>query len=199
MKKKKLVIATNNRHKMQEISSILEDSPYKAVSMESEGIFMDPEESGNTFAENALIKAKAVSLATGHPVVADDSGLMVDCLGGAPGVLSKRYSGPQATDQENNRLLIENIRKFPPESRTARFVCNMAFVRPGGTHFVVEGSCEGIILLEPRGSGGFGYDPVFFVSALGKTFAELSMEEKNKVSHRAKALMQLKDRLEEGE
>jgi XTP/dITP diphosphohydrolase len=147
-----------------------------------------PPESGESFQENACIKATAVARATGCLALADDSGLEVDALGGEPGVLSARYGGPTATDADRNRLILERLRGVPKERRTARFRCVIAIADPQGQVRVSEGICEGRITQAPRGSSGFGYDPIFEIPSLGKTVAEVAPEVKNRLSHRAKAM-----------
>jgi XTP/dITP diphosphohydrolase len=152
-------------------------------------------EDGATFAENALKKGMAAARATGLPVIADDSGLEVDLLGGRPGVRSARYAGEDATDSANNERLIGEIAGFPEGGRTAAFRCVVALCLPDGSCHTFTGSLEGLILKEPRGSGGFGYDPLFLIPEYGKTLAELPMEVKNAISHRGKALAALKEYL----
>ena len=151
------------------------------------GVDVEVEETGTTFAENSLLKAQAVFDATGLATVADDSGLMVDALGGAPGVYSARYGGLH-TDAERIALLLENMKDVPDEKRTAQFVCAVTCLLPDGRKIAVQGVCPGVILRAPRGEGGFGYDPVFYLPEFGKTFAELAGEEKNRISHRGRAL-----------
>ncbi len=190
-----LVIASNNAHKIAEIRAILDDDVV-VLSLSEAGVELDVEESGATFAENAVIKAECVSRKTGLPTLADDSGLTVDALGGAPGVRSARYAGDHGRDGENNALLIKNLEGVPLYDRTAQFVCAMALAAPGRETTVETGVCPGVITFEPRGEGGFGYDPYFeYVS--GETFAEMPAEEKNRVSHRASALRRMLPRIEE--
>jgi XTP/dITP diphosphohydrolase len=155
-------------------------------------------EDGDTFIDNALKKARERAQATGLLTLADDSGLAVDCLDGAPGVYSARYAGENASDQENNQKLREALEDIPREQRTASFKCAMALVDPeNNEEIVVEGSCEGIIELEPRGENGFGYDPYFFLPGYGKTMAELPLKVKNQISHRARALVKIKEEINE--
>lgn len=180
----RLLLATNNEHKTRELREIL-GGIYEVVSLKEASLAVEVEETGRTFAENAILKAEEVAKQTGMPALADDSGLAVDALSGAPGVHSARYAGIHGDDAANNRLLLENL-KGVPHPRTARFVCAMALARPGQETLVVEGSVPGEILDAPRGTGGFGYDPLFAV-ADGRSFSELSEAEKNRVSHRAKA------------
>ena len=181
-----LVIASNNAHKIREISDMLDDG-LRVISMREAGFTDEIEENGDTFEENARIKALAVARATGYCALADDSGLTVDALDGAPGVRSARYAGVHGDDAANNDLLIRNLRDVPAQERTAQFVCAMALALPGGQVTTVQGACPGVITFAPRGEGGFGYDPYFeYVS--GETFAEMGESEKNRVSHRALAM-----------
>ncbi|MBP3634085.1 MAG: XTP/dITP diphosphatase [Oscillospiraceae bacterium] len=183
----KLVLASKNQHKLVELQTILGQMGLEVV-LESEiGIDVDVEETGVTFAENAMLKAKAVMEASGMAAIADDSGLMVDALNGEPGVYSARYGGRE-TDLDRTMLLLENMKDVPEEKRTGRFVSAIACALPDGREVTAEGVCEGTILFELRGNGGFGYDPVFYVPVLGKTFAEAGAEEKNAISHRGNAL-----------
>ncbi len=156
-----------------------------------------PPEGGESFQENACGKAHAVAHASGHLTLADDSGLEVDALGGRPGVQSARFGGPQATDADRNRMLLELLREVPLDRRAARFRCVVAVARPQSCVGVAEGICEGRIALAPRGSHGFGYDPIFEIPSLGKTFAEISREVKNRLSHRALAMAKARVILEE--
>lgn len=180
----RLLLATHNAHKTRELRGILA-GVYDVVSLDEAGITLDVDETGATFAENAALKAGAIAKLTGVPALADDSGLVVDALNGAPGVLSARYAGAHGDDAANNRLLLDNLRDVP-KPRTARFVCAMALARPGQDMLAVEGSISGEIADAPRGDGGFGYDPLFLLSD-GHTFAELPEAEKNAISHRARA------------
>lgn len=183
----KLVLASKNPHKLVELQTILGQLGLEVV-MESEvGVDVDVEETGVTFEENALLKAVAVMEASGMAAIADDSGLEVDALNGAPGVYSARY-GNLDSDPARTAYLLENMKDVPDEQRTARFVSAIACVLPDGRKVVVRGACEGTIIDEPTGANGFGYDPVFYVSQLGKTFAEAEPEEKNAISHRGVAL-----------
>ncbi|MBO8141774.1 MAG: RdgB/HAM1 family non-canonical purine NTP pyrophosphatase [Firmicutes bacterium] len=177
------------------MEALLAGLPARVVDLSAFPGAPEVEETGSTFAENARLKAEAAARHTGLWAVADDSGLVVDALGGRPGVLSARFAGPGATDEANNRLLLELLASVPPERRTARFVCAIAIAAPGGRTWVDEGVCEGLVAMAPRGDGGFGYDPLFVVAGLGKTFAELSTGEKNRISHRAKALAKARARL----
>lgn len=194
----KIVVASGNAHKVKEISEMLAIDGLELVSMRDMGFSQDIEENGSTFAENALIKARAVCGALGLPAIADDSGLCVDCLSGAPGIYSARYAsadGENANDAANVEKLLGNLRGVPENERTARFVCAMALVLPDGTEKTVTGVCEGVITREVRGKGGFGYDPVFYYVPYCKTFGEATEEEKNAVSHRHNAVSLLKEEL----
>ncbi|HIS93706.1 MAG TPA: ribonuclease PH [Candidatus Alectryocaccomicrobium excrementavium] len=188
-RKPRLVLASQNAGKLRELRALF-GAEYDVASMGEMGLDMEIEETGSTFEENARIKAEALCARTGCAALADDSGLEVDCLGGAPGVYSARYAGGHGDDAANNALLIANVKAFPAP-RTARFVSAVALARPGRETLVARGSCEGEVLLEERGEGGFGYDPLFYSHDLHKTFAEASAGEKNTVSHRARALKKL--------
>ena len=187
----KMLIATHNAGKIREFERIL--SPL-AVEIGAAD-FPDVEETGITFAENALLKAEAACRHTGVPCVADDSGLAVDALGGEPGVYSARYAGEHATDADRIRKLLVNLNGVPFPERTARFLCSICCVFPNGDKITAEGACEGSIALAPQGSDGFGYDPVFLVGE--KSFAQLAPEEKDAVSHRGKALRLFTEKLKE--
>ncbi|MDO4618758.1 MAG: XTP/dITP diphosphatase [Clostridia bacterium] len=190
----RVVAATNNKGKIREISEILTPLGIEVVSLADLGIDIEIMETGVTFEENARIKAQSVALLTNEAVLADDSGLSVDSLNGAPGVYSARYAGENATNEERiNKLLSEMKDK---ENRDAHFETAIVFICPDGREIVTHGEAHGRISLEPFGEGGFGYDPVFFSKDLLKTFAEATEEEKNKVSHRARALMALVEILE---
>ena len=193
--KRTVVIASNNAHKIQEISNMLEDR-LNVISMAEAGFTGDIDENGETFEENAAIKAKAVAKATGFCALGDDSGLSVDALDGAPGVHSARYCGHHGDDKANNDLLIANMADIPAEDRTAEFVCAMALSLPNGEVKTVRGTCPGVITFAPRGTGGFGYDP-YFEYLSGETFAEMAQEEKNQISHRANAMRLMLPYLEE--
>ncbi len=188
-RKPKLVLASQNAGKLRELRALF-GAEYDVSSMGELGVDMEIEETGTTFEENARIKAETLCARTGCAALADDSGLEVDCLGGAPGVYSARYAGKHGDDAANNALLVANVRDFPAP-RTARFVSAVALARPGRETLIARGSCEGEVLLEERGEGGFGYDPLFYSYDLHKTFAEASADEKNAVSHRARALKNL--------
>lgn len=191
---RELLIATRNKGKFREIEAYLKDLGLRMLDLDALGEEMGVSEDGKTYRENALKKAKEVAKRTGKLTLADDSGLEVEALGGIPGVRSARFAGEGASDEENNRKLLDLLKDFPLEERKAVFRCVMALVDPqGGWEEVVEGSVEGIILDRPRGTQGFGYDPVFLIPELGKTLAELPLEVKNSISHRGKALKAVKD------
>ena len=195
----KLLLATNNAHKAREIREILGGSFSELYTMNEAGIALEVEENGSTFRENALKKAietLAVAADRFDAVLADDSGLCVDALHGAPGVYSARFSGEAHNDAANNAHLIELLRGVPDAERTARFCCCIALARKNAEPIVVQGEVEGTILHAPRGENGFGYDPYFFYAPFGKSFAELSSDEKNAVSHRKRALLLLKEALD---
>lgn len=191
----KLVFATGNEKKMKEIRMILGDLDYEILSMKEAGITADIVEDGSTFEENAVIKATAISKLTNCLVLADDSGLEVDYMDKMPGIYSARWLGEDTSYAVKNRKIIENLEGVPDEKRTARFVCAIAAAFPDGRVLTKRGTIEGIIGYEERGSNGFGYDPIFFLPEYGKTTAELDPEEKNKVSHRGKALEMIKKEL----
>ena len=190
----RLIVASNNANKLREFEAIL-GRRYAIVSMREAGIVADIEENGTTFEENALIKAEYVAKATGCAAIADDSGLEVDALGGAPGVYSARYCGRHGDDEANNDLLLANL-KDVPSPRTGRYVAAIALVRPGHMPIVRRGTCDGEILFERRGTGGFGYDPLFLCET-GETFAEVSAETKNAISHRKRGIEAVLRALEE--
>jgi len=185
-----IVVATRNKDKYNEIKEILKDMPFEVISMDEAGVDLtaDIEETGKTFEENALIKAKKVCELTGEITIADDSGIEIDYLGGAPGIYSSRFGGKDATDFEKNKQILEMLEGVPFEKRSARFTCAIAAAYPDGNHFVVKGLCNGYIGYEPKGSNGFGYDPIFFVPEYGMTTAQMKPEEKHKISHRGNAL-----------
>ena len=185
----KLILATNNAHKMREIFEILGAEFPDMVTLKQAGLEIDVEEDGSTFAENAIKKAEEVLKFSGYPAaLADDSGLIVDELGGAPGVYSARYAGEGHNDADNNAKLMRDMAGVPTERRTCRFASAVALAREGRETICVMGYAEGLLLTEARGQNGFGYDPYFFYPPFGKSFAELSAEEKNSVSHRKHAL-----------
>lgn len=193
---RRLIFATGNEHKMIEIREILGELPVEILSMKEAGIKADIVENGNTFEENALIKAKEVCKLAGEMVLADDSGLEIDYLNGEPGIYSARYMGEDTSYRIKNQNLIDRLAGVPDEKRTARFVCAIAAAFPDGRSFVVRGTIEGMIGYEERGENGFGYDPIFYLSERGVSTAELPPEEKNSISHRGNALRKMKELLE---
>jgi XTP/dITP diphosphohydrolase len=191
-----LILSTNNQHKLREIQALLEGGPFSPIlSMQEAGLFFEVEETGSTFEENALLKAQAVMQASGCAALADDSGLEVDALDGRPGVLSARFAGMHGDDEANNQMLLKQLAAVPYARRTARYRCALALVRPNLPPLVAEGSCEGIVLNQGKGQGGFGYDPLFYMPDQGQTMAELAPKVKNSLSHRYLALVALKNRL----
>ncbi len=195
--KGRLIIASNNAHKIEEIRDILGDLNYEILSLKDAGINVDVEENGKTFEENSYIKARSIYELTHEAVLADDSGLEVYALGGAPGVYSARFAGEHGNDRKNNSKLLELLRDIPEEKRGARFVSAIVMLTTGGERITGHGFVEGKIGYSERGSYGFGYDPLFIVPHLNKTFAELTSEEKNNISHRKRALEDLKRKLQE--
>lgn len=191
----RLVFATGNQGKIREIREILGDSIPEILSMKEAGIVADIVEDGKTFEENALIKARAVSKAGGIMAMADDSGLEVDCMGGAPGIYSARFMGEDTSYDIKNNYIISRAMQVPPEERTARFVCTIACVLPDGREWVVRGTVEGVINDRQAGKNGFGYDPIFLLPDRGVTTAELPPEEKNAISHRGRALRAMRELL----
>lgn len=192
---RKLIFATGNAGKMKEIRMIMKDTGFQVLSMKEAGVSLDIEENGSTYEENALIKARAVAAELGELVLADDSGLEIDYLGKEPGVQSARYMGEDTSYRIKNASLIQRLEGVPDEARTARFVCAIAAVFPDGRELTTRATIEGRIGYEEKGSNGFGYDPIFYVPEFGKTTAELTEEEKNRVSHRGKALELMKEEL----
>lgn len=192
---KKVIFATGNQGKMKEIREILGDLDIELLSLKDAGIQADIVEDGKTFEENAQIKAKTICDLTGEIVLADDSGLEIDYLNKEPGIYSARYMGEDTSYRIKNANLIERLNGVPDEKRTARFVCAIAAAFPDGTMKTVRATMEGRIGYEEKGENGFGYDPIFYLPEYGCTSAELSMEEKNKISHRGKALRLIKDEL----
>ena len=190
----KFVLATHNPGKLQEMGEILRDLGVEVVSPAALGIPVDVEETGTTFLENALLKAKAICRAANLPAIADDSGLCVDALNGAPGVYSARYGGEGLDDRGRCMLLLNSLRGAT--TRAAHFSCAVACAFPNGDTLTAEGRCDGFIAYAPLGDGGFGYDPVFLLPGAGKTFGQLSQEEKSAVSHRGKALKEFAGKLE---
>lgn len=188
---KKLVVASGNTHKVQEVKKILAPMGFHVRSMKEIKKELDIQEDGGSFEENALIKARALSAISREIVLADDSGLEVEALDGAPGIYSARYAGVHGDDQANNDRLLRELEDVPWEKRGARFYCAIAVVFPHGEEIVVNGECKGFIGYDPKGTNGFGYDPLFYIPELGKTFAQLEPEEKNRISHRSRALKKL--------
>jgi XTP/dITP diphosphohydrolase len=183
-----VVLGTRNRDKVVELAHALQDLPVRVISVGDLGDWPEVEETGATLEENALLKARAALANTGRITLADDTGLEVDAIGGAPGVYSSRFAGPGATYRDNVVKLLREMRGVEAEARTARFRCVIALLHPDGREAAVAGVAEGLILEEARGEGGFGYDPVFLVPEAGRTFAELTVEEKDRWSHRGKAM-----------
>ena len=189
----KIIFATGNQGKIREIKQIMADMDVEILSMKEAGIFMDIEENGTTFEENALIKARAIAKEAGALVLADDSGLEIDYLDKAPGVLSARYLGEDTSYDVKNTHILGLLKDVKGKDRSARFVCSIAAVFPDGREFTTYATIEGEIAHKIEGENGFGYDPIFFVPEFGKTTAQLSSEEKNKISHRGKALTMMKE------
>ena len=195
-----IVAASRNRHKIEEIEAITRKFGMRIISRDEAGIPpVEIVEDGETFEENSLKKAKEIMKLCGKITLADDSGLMVDYLGGAPGVYSARFAGEDGNDDANNRKLLTLLEDVPSDERTARFVSVITMVYPDGTTLVARGECPGRIITAPAGEGGFGYDPLFVPEGYDKTFAQLSSEEKNAISHRANALARLEELLKERE
>lgn len=194
----RIIAATKNKHKIEEIQAITKEFGMEVVSRDDAGVpDKEVEEDGDTFEENSEKKAREVMDICGEITIADDSGLMVDALGGAPGVISARFAGEDGNDQKNNEKLLALLADVPPEKRTARFVSVITMVYPDGRKIVARGECEGHMIYHPKGSNGFGYDPLFVPLGYDRTFAELSGEEKNRISHRAVALQNLRKKLME--
>lgn len=199
MREARLLLATRNPGKIREIRSELAGAPVRLLCRDDVEGWPDLREEGETFEDNALTKAAQLAHWANLPALADDSGLEVDALGGEPGVRSARFAGKHGDDAANIELLLQRMRGIPEKERGARFVCVLALASPRGERFLVRETCEGSIALAPRGEGGFGYDPVFVPQGERRTMAELSLEEKNAISHRGKALRRLRDLLEAGE
>ncbi|WP_040212397.1 XTP/dITP diphosphatase [Clostridium polynesiense] len=198
---KKLVVASNNEHKLVEIREILNDADVQVLSLKDMNIDIDVVEDGNTFMENAYKKAKEIyqyimeKHMGEYMVLADDSGLCVDILKGEPGVFSARYAGEHGNSQKNNEKLLKNLKDVKIEDRKARFVCAMVLLAPDSREIKVQGEVEGYIVDKPSGTGGFGYDPIFYLPEFKKTFSEMDSKDKNAISHRGKALEKLRDKL----
>lgn len=195
LQKKKVIIASNNVHKLIEIKEILKDFPFDVISLNEAGINIEVVEDGKTFEENAYKKASEIMKITNETVIADDSGLEVSALNGAPGVYSARFAGEHGNYKKNNMKLLELLKDVPYDKRGARFVTSIIYLTPEGDKIKAQGYINGIIGFEEKGSNGFGYDPLFIVPELNKTFAELKPEEKNAISHRSRALADLKQQL----
>ncbi len=196
---KKLVVATRNRGKIKEIQALLEGMVESVICSADIDGFSDTVEDGVTFEENALKKAREAALFTGLPALADDSGLVVDALNGRPGVYSARFAGDGAGDEANNVQLLKELKNIESDRRQAAFVCVLAFVTPNGVERIFAGRVGGQVLTVPRGSEGFGYDPLFLVAGFNRTMAELDLAEKNSISHRGQAFRQFRDYLKENQ
>jgi XTP/dITP diphosphohydrolase len=192
----KLVLATGNKNKITELNKLLAGLPFVIETIDNYPGLVMPEEDQPTFAGNAAKKAEVVSSFSGEMALADDSGLEVDALGGRPGIYSARYAGEEGNYIANNRLLLKELSGLPPIQRAARFVCAIAIVIPGDQTYIIEESCPGLIAEELKGDGGFGYDPLFIYEPAGRTFAEMGAAEKNKISHRGRALKRVRELLE---
>jgi len=190
---KKLLLATNNKGKVREYKSLLQGIPFQLVTPFNIGITTEVKETGNSFEENATLKASTLAKESGLLTMADDSGLEVDALGGEPGVLSARYAGEKASDRDKIEYLLLRLKDIPGDKLAARFRCVIAIATPEGRVELCSGECAGFITTEPRGYNGFGYDPVFYVPELGKTMAELPPEQKNRISHRARAAQKARE------
>ncbi|MCQ2482731.1 MAG: XTP/dITP diphosphatase [Clostridia bacterium] len=193
----RIIIATGNQDKVREINEILKDTDFDAVSMKSIGINPDIVEDADSFEGNALIKAKAVHNLVNDYVMADDSGLCIDALNGAPGIYSARFCGEDSTYEEKFQKIFEMLKDVPEEERTAHFVCAIAVVRPDGSSFTVKEQCDGILHEVPQGENGFGYDPIFYVPEYNMTTAQMNPEQKHQISHRGKALRSMVAKLVE--
>ena len=194
---KRIIFATSNEGKMKEIRLIMADSGYEVVSLKEAGISADIEENGTTFEENAVIKASAIAKLTGLPVMADDSGLEVDFMDKAPGIYSARFLGEDTSYDIKNNYILDKLKDVPLPQRSARFVCAIALSWPDGTTITKRATIEGYIGYEIRGENGFGYDPIFYLPEYQKMSAELPPEEKNRISHRGKALRKMRKKMEE--
>jgi XTP/dITP diphosphohydrolase len=194
----RIVLATNNQHKIREIKNILSGPDIMILTLKDFPGFPRVEETGKTLKENAILKAQAIYRFTRISSVADDSGLKVDILNGAPGVLSSRFASEHCSYEDNNRKLLSLMKEVPLTNRGARFVCVVALIKDQDHMATVRGEVKGIISLKPKGENGFGYDPVFYLPHLDKTFAQLSLGEKNKISHRARAFAKAKELIQKG-
>lgn len=194
----RIIAATKNKHKIEEIQEITREFGMEVVSRDDAGVpDIEVEEDGDTFEENSEKKAKEILALCGEITIADDSGLMVDALDGAPGVISARFAGEDGNDLANNEKLLRLLADVDPQKRTARFVSVITMLFPDGRKIVARGECEGHIIYQPKGSNGFGYDPLFVPNGFSRTFAELTGVEKNRISHRAEALQNLRRKLQE--
>ncbi len=193
---RQLLIATHNPDKLREFREIFAELPLVLVSLGDVGVTVEVEETGSTFEANAILKARAYGAATGLLTLADDSGIEVDALGGEPGVLSSRFAGPNTSGEKRNHILLERLAAMLPSQRTARYRCVIAIAIPDNGIEIVEGKCEGVIASAPRGAGGFGYDPIFYLPELGRTTAELSSAQKHEISHRGRAAREARKVLE---
>ncbi len=194
----RIILATKNKGKIREFREALAEIGWEGVPLSEVADVAEPEETGTTFMENALQKARAYAEAVGMPVLSDDSGIIADVLGDEPGIYSARYAGVHGDDEANNQKLIERLRPYSGDDRRAHYVCAVALVFPDGQSVTAEGTCEGILRDFYAGTGGFGYDPLFYLPQFGKTMAEISLAEKNSISHRGKALRKLIEKLSEG-
>jgi XTP/dITP diphosphohydrolase len=195
----RIAIASRNAHKLREIERICADWPVEWLTVDNhEGPWPEVEETGDTYLENALLKAEAGAAAMGEPALADDSGIEVDALGGRPGPRSARFAGEHATDERNLEELIRALKGIPAAGRTARYRCVVVLAFPGGLELHAEGTCEGTLVSKPHGTRGFGYDPIFVPAGWDVTMAELADEEKDRISHRGRALRALREMLEAG-
>ncbi len=193
---RRLLIATHNRDKMREFREIFAHLPVELLSLDDARVEFEADETGSTFEENAILKARAYCASTGLLTLADDSGLEIDALGGEPGVMSSRFAGQDATPDERNQILLKRLQRVPAARRSARYRCVIAIAQPDAPILTVEGACEGEIALAPRGGGGFGYDPIFFLPDYGRTMAELPSEVKHRLSHRGRAARKAEQLLE---
>ena len=193
----KFILASQNRHKLVEMQNILSAHGVEVVLQGDLGLHVEVEETGSSFAENAMLKAKAVMEASGLPAIADDSGVCVDALNGAPGIYSARYGAPACkTDADRNEKLLAALQGVPDEARTARFVCALCCALPDGRRIEAAGTCPGVITRALRGEAGFGYDPLFYIPSQGKTFAQLDAATKNALSHRGRAIQEFMKQLQ---
>lgn len=191
----RIVIATGNKDKVREINEILKGTDFEAISMKEAGVKLDIVEDGTTFEENAMIKAQSVFDVLGGYVIADDSGICIDALDGRPGIYSARFCGENSTYEEKFATIFEMLKDVPEDKRTAQFVCAIAVIRPDGSKFTVRGEVRGVLVEEPRGDNGFGYDPIFYVPEYNMTTAQMDPELKNSISHRGKALRAMVEKL----